>query len=63
MQLFKSSDKLFGLIESNYNLLPVINRFGIRQGFKDKTIAEVFDEKSIKKEFFLALINTYNNSD
>lgn len=63
MQLFKSNDKLFGLIESNYNLLPVINRFGIRPGFKDKTVAEVCDEKNINKEFFLALINTYDNPD
>lgn len=63
MDLFKSSDKLFGLIESNYNLLPVINRFGILPGFKDKTVAEVCAEKNINKDFFLALINTYNNPD
>ena len=61
MDLFKSSDKLFDLINANYNLLPVINRFGIQPGFKDRTVAEVCAEKQINKDFFLALINTYNN--
>lgn len=63
MDLFKSNDKLFTLVNENYNLLPVINRFGIRPGFKDKTVAEVCDEKQINKDFFLALINTYDNPE
>lgn len=63
MDLFKSDDKLFRLVNANCNLLPVINRFGIRPGFKDKTVAEACEEKNINKDFFLALINTYNNPD
>lgn len=63
MDLFKSNDRLFDIINTNYTLLPVINRFGIRPGFKDKTVAEVCDEKAIDSNFFLALINTYNNPD
>ena len=63
MNLFKHDDKLFKLVDENYNLLPVINRFGIQPGFKDKTVAELCDEKNINKDFFLALINTYNNPD
>lgn len=63
MQLFESTDKLFGIINDNYNLLPVFNRFGIQPGFKDKTVAEVCDDKNINKDFFLALINTYNSPD
>lgn len=63
MQLFKSTDKLFRIINDNYNLLPVFNRFGIHPGFKDKTVAEVCDENNINKDFFLALINTYDNPD
>lgn len=61
--LFKGSDKLFDLIETNHHLLPVINRFGIRPGFKDKTVADVCKEKNINEDFFLALINTYNNPE
>ncbi len=63
MDLFKDTDKLYRLVDENYNLLPVINRFGIRPGFKDKTVAELCKEKEINKHFFLALINTYNNPD
>lgn len=63
MDLFKSNDKLFDLVDSNPNLLPVINRFGIRPGFKDKTVAGVCSERNINKDFFLALVNTYNNPD
>lgn len=61
MELFKGNAKLFDLVNSNHNLLPVINRFGIRPGFKDKSVAEVCTEKNINKDFFLAVINTYNN--
>lgn len=63
MELFQPNDKLFRLVDENYNLLPVINRFGISPGFKDKTVAEVCDEKQINRDFFLALINTYNNPE
>jgi regulator of cell morphogenesis and NO signaling len=63
MELFKANDKLFDLVDANHNLLPVLNRFGIRPGFKDRTVAEVCAEKGINKDFFLALVNTYNNPD
>lgn len=63
MDLFRSNHKLFDLVDANPNLLPVINRFGIRPGFKDKTVAEVCTDKNINKDFFLALVNTYNNPD
>ena len=63
MDLFKSNNKLYDLINANANLLPVINRFGIRPGFKDKTVAEVCREHDINKDFFLALVNTYHNPE
>lgn len=63
MHLFESKNKLFDIVNTNYDLLPVINRFGIRLGFKDKTVSEVCNEHSINEDFFLALINTYNNPD
>lgn len=63
MYLFTENDKLNTLVDENYNLLPVFNRFGIRPGFKDKTVAEVCAENNIDRNFFLALINTYNNPE
>lgn len=50
-----------GLIESNYNLLPIINRLGVRLGLKDRTIGEVCNSIRINATFFLAIVNTYNN--
>ncbi|MCG6189244.1 hemerythrin domain-containing protein [Maribellus maritimus] len=51
------------LIRTNYHLLPVINRFGIRLGFKDKTIEEVCELHKISSDFFLAIVNTFHNED
>jgi regulator of cell morphogenesis and NO signaling len=61
MELFHKETKLTDLVNSNYLLLPVINRFGIRLGFGDKTVGELCLEKGIELDFFLAIINTFNN--
>lgn len=63
MNHFKGSDKLAKLIHSNHFLLPVINRFGIRLGFKDNTVTEVCKGLSIDENFFLTIVNTYNHED
>lgn len=63
MDLFDKYTKMTDVILSNYLLLPVINRFGIRLGFKDKTIADVCEEKNINLDFFLSIINTFHNHD
>ncbi len=61
MKIFTTTDKMAGLIESNYNLLPIINRLGVRLGLKDRTIGEVCNSIRINATFFLAIVNTYNN--
>ena len=61
MELFRKEDKMSSLISGNYNLLPVINRFGIRLGFKEKTIANICAENQINPDFFLAIANTYTD--
>jgi len=63
MEIFTKDHKVIYLIRSNYNLLPVINRFGIMLGFKDKSIEELCEEKKINTEFFLAIVNTYHNEE
>ncbi|MDA3890507.1 MAG: hemerythrin domain-containing protein [Salinivirgaceae bacterium] len=60
---FKGSDKLAKLIHANQFLLPVINRFGIRLGFKERTVSQICDEFGIDENFFLTIVNTYNNED
>jgi len=63
MSHFTKGDKLSKLIHTNHFLLPVINRFGIRLGFKDKTVYDICIEKGINEDFFLAIVNTYTNKD
>jgi len=61
MQIFNARNKLTNLVRTDFSLLPVINRFGIRLGIKDRTIEEICSERKINTEFFLAIINTYHN--
>lgn len=63
MEIFKKSDKLSYLIHQNYHLLPVLNRFGIRLGVKDKTVDDICRERKISTGFFLAIVNTYHNEE
>ncbi len=60
-RVFDGSSTMASLVFSEYNLLPVINRFGIRLGFKDKTIEQVCEENGVETSFFLAIVNTYMN--
>lgn len=63
MKLFKKEDKMSSLVTANSNLLPVINRFGIRLGFKEKTIGEICQERDVNPDFFLAIVNTYTDEN
>jgi regulator of cell morphogenesis and NO signaling len=63
MRIFVSTDKMASLIESNYSLLPIVNRLGVRLGLKDKTVEEVCAANGINASFFLAIVNTYINGN
>ena len=63
MKIFIKNDKMVSIIRANYHLLPVINRFGIRLGFKDKTIETVCLENNINTAFFLSIVNTFHNEN
>lgn len=61
--IFTREHRMADLVLSDYNLLPIINRFGIRLGFRDKTVEQICKERNVNSEFFLAIINTYINPD
>jgi len=61
MEIFSKEHKIFKLIHENYDLLPVINRFGIKLGLKEKTVEMICKEKNINPDFFLAIVNTYTH--
>lgn len=63
METFSKKHKVFKLIHKNYDLLPVINRFGIKLGLKEKTVETICKEKNINPDFFLAIVNTFTNEE
>lgn len=58
---FTANTKMADVIHRNYILIPVINRFGIKFGFGNKTVIEVCDEYNLNVSFFLEIINSYHN--
>ncbi len=55
--------KMADLILMNYQLLPVINRFGIQLGFGEKTIEQICNSKNIDINFFVEIVNAFHNED
>jgi len=54
---------LSDIIEENHQLIPVINRFGIKLGLGDKSIGEICHQENINLDFFLVILNTFLNED
>ena len=63
MANFNKGNKIIDLVEVNYHLLPVINRFGINLGNKDKSLEKICAEQDINIDFLLVILNTFNNED
>lgn len=61
--MYKLSDKLADIILHDHELLPIINRFGIRLGFGDKTVKEICHQYSVNEDFFIEILNTYHDPD
>jgi regulator of cell morphogenesis and NO signaling len=61
MQEFTKTDKMVDLIHSNHSLMPVIHRFGLRLGFRNKTVEELCGESNINTDFFISIVNTFHN--
>ena len=60
MELFNENSKLAAVIHKDHSLLPVINRFGIKLGFGDKTIRNICEERGIDLNFFVETINVFH---
>jgi regulator of cell morphogenesis and NO signaling len=55
--------KMANVIIQNHHLLAIIDRFGIKLGFGEKTVRQVCKEYNITVDFFLEIVNTFNNPD
>jgi regulator of cell morphogenesis and NO signaling len=61
MILITSDLKLADAIHSNYLLIPVVTRFGVRLGFGDKTVKAVCAEHGVDVEFFSTILNVFSH--
>ncbi|MDG1901522.1 MAG: hemerythrin domain-containing protein [Bacteroidales bacterium] len=53
--------KLSEVILHDFNLVPIINRFGIQLGFGDSTIESVCKNKDIDLDFFMTILNSFHD--
>lgn len=53
--------KLADIIQHDYTLVPVINRFDIQLGFGDGTIEDICLSQNINLGFFLTILNTFHD--
>jgi len=63
MSFINENRILSEVVEKNCELIPVINRFGIRLGLSDNSIRDICYEHGIDSNFFLVIINTFLNDD
>lgn len=63
MDKFTKQNRIIDLLDSNYHLLPVMNRFGINLGNKDKSLGKICAAKGIDVEFLLVIVNTFHNEE
>ncbi len=56
-----ASMKMADLIIQNHHLLSIIDRFGIQIGIGERTIAEVCEQHQIPVDFFLEIVNAFND--
>jgi len=59
--LLEKDMKLADVINHDYNLIPVISRFGIMLGFGDNSIESICSENDINIDFFLTILNSFHD--
>ncbi|MDE7159506.1 MAG: helix-turn-helix transcriptional regulator [Muribaculaceae bacterium] len=63
MSVWLPGSRLSQIVMQHPGCLPVLQRFGIRLGVGDMTVAEACGSLGIDARFFLAVLNTYLNDD
>ncbi len=59
--MFTRKMKLADAVQTNLNTLNVVARFDIKLGFGDKSVEGVCDEYDVNADFFLEILNAYND--
>ena len=63
MSIFNAQHKIIAIIEHDCDLLPVLNRFGIKLGFGDITVGQACSQNGIDEGFFLGILNVYHSEN
>lgn len=61
MSIFTLQHTMVEILEHDSELLPVLNRFGIRLGCGDKTLIQLCEQNGVSSDFVLAILNVYHN--
>ncbi len=61
--IFSKNIKMADVILNNHHLLSVISRFNMKLGFGEKSIGEVCKDYGVNVDFFLEIVNTFNEAD
>lgn len=54
---FAETDSVAGLVEADYDILPLLSRFSLPLGFGDDTIADLCEASGIHTDVFLLVVN------
>ena len=63
MALIYANTPLCDVVANEPSIIPVINRFGIRLGTGDATIATACSRHNLDVDFFLTILNTFINEE
>lgn len=63
MALYNKESKLSDAILAHPQLIPVIDRLGVKLGFGEHTIGSICSHEQIEADFFLSVVNTFLDPD
>lgn len=63
MKLFNKNSTVSEIIAADYNILPLLNRFGTGLGDGEKSVENICIESGMNPRFFLLVINIFINKD
>lgn len=63
LKIIAANDILANVIHSNYRVLVVLDRMGIKLGFDNKTIEQITRENNINTGAFLIILNIFCNNN
>ncbi len=61
--IITKDNKMSDVVLHDYTLITILNRFGIKLGFKEKTVNDICLENGINSDFFLEIINAFHDEN